>query len=73
MRRQMVTTMYNNEFLLLTQPRLISISTLEETILCLKKNMQKIGVAFSGPIYGSHHLLFKTLLSFMIKAKLRAY
>ena len=28
--------------------------------------MQKIGVAFSGPIYVSHHLLFKTVLSFMI-------
>ena len=36
--------------------------------------MQKIGVAFSGPIYVSHQLLFKTVLSFMIicKAKLRA-
>ena len=28
--------------------------------------MQKIRVAFSGPIYVSHHLLFKTVLSYMI-------
>ena len=41
--------------------------SLEETILHLnKKNMQKIRVTFSGPIYVSHHLLFKTVLSFMI-------
>ena len=28
--------------------------------------MQKTGVVFSGPLYVSHHLLFKTVLSFMI-------
>ena len=39
---------------------------LEETILCLNKKKKKIGMAFSGPIYVSHHLLFKTVLSFMI-------
>ena len=27
-----------------------------------KKNMQKIGVVFSGTIYVSHHLLFNTVI-----------
>ena len=40
-------------------------SALEETILRFLKNMPKMGAAFSGPKYVSHHLLFKTVLSFM--------